>query len=157
MSEGQLTTVEAVKQYIFAGNAIFTLLSRKTGERYTYRFQLPRDQKAERQQILLARGNATEPSRYFVKLLAGPDNTGDYVYIGAFYRGTFRTTTKSKMTLESVPVRALQFFLRFLLVEKRMPSTLEVYHTGRCGRCGRLLTVPTSVASGIGPECAQKL
>jgi hypothetical protein len=30
---------------------------------------------------------------------------------------------------------------------------LEVWHEGRCGRCGRALTVPESVERGIGPEC----
>ena len=32
---------------------------------------------------------------------------------------------------------------------------LEVWHEGRCGRCNRALTVPESIASGIGPECAK--
>jgi hypothetical protein len=33
---------------------------------------------------------------------------------------------------------------------------LEVWHEGRCGRCGRRLTVPESIESGLGPECATK-
>jgi hypothetical protein len=32
-------------------------------------------------------------------------------------------------------------------------ATLEFWHEGRCGRCGRRLTVPDSIASGYGPEC----
>jgi len=28
-----------------------------------------------------------------------------------------------------------------------------VFHEGACGRCGRTLTVPESIASGFGPEC----
>lgn len=34
-----------------------------------------------------------------------------------------------------------------------IPPSLEVWHEGRCGRCGRALTVPESIASGIGPVC----
>ena len=27
------------------------------------------------------------------------------------------------------------------------------WHEGRCGRCGRKLTVPESIEAGYGPEC----
>jgi len=33
---------------------------------------------------------------------------------------------------------------------------LEIWHEGRCGRCNRKLTVPASIALGIGPECGQR-
>lgn len=35
-------------------------------------------------------------------------------------------------------------------------SRLQVWHEGRCGRCGRKLTVPSSIETGLGPECAGK-
>jgi hypothetical protein len=34
----------------------------------------------------------------------------------------------------------------------KMPN-LEIWHEGRCGRCGRKLTVPESIHNGYGPEC----
>jgi hypothetical protein len=34
-----------------------------------------------------------------------------------------------------------------------LPSGWEFRHEGRCGRCGRTLTVPESIDSGFGPEC----
>jgi hypothetical protein len=34
-----------------------------------------------------------------------------------------------------------------------LPEQVEVHHEGRCGRCGRALTVPESIESGFGPEC----
>ena len=33
-------------------------------------------------------------------------------------------------------------------------ETVQVWHEGRCGKCGRKLTVPESLTSGLGPECA---
>lgn len=38
------------------------------------------------------------------------------------------------------------------------PSTVSCFAgtEGACGRCGRKLTVPGSIASGIGPTCAEK-
>ena len=38
-----------------------------------------------------------------------------------------------------------------------LPEQLEFWHAGRCGRCGRRLTVPASIASGFGPECAGRI
>jgi len=32
-----------------------------------------------------------------------------------------------------------------------------LHHEGKCGRCGRKLTVPLSIETGIGPECASKM
>jgi hypothetical protein len=39
------------------------------------------------------------------------------------------------------------------LSEGEMPPLTEIWHEGRCGRCGRKLTVPDSIAIGIGPDC----
>ena len=32
--------------------------------------------------------------------------------------------------------------------------TVRCLHSGSCGRCGRKLTVPESIDTGLGPECA---
>jgi len=32
-------------------------------------------------------------------------------------------------------------------------SGVKIFHEGKCCRCGRRLTTPTSVQNGIGPEC----
>ena len=93
---------------------------------------------------------------YFVALLAGPDNTADYVYLGVLRDGAFRLTKKSRMTYASPPVKAFTWALTRLQAGI-LPAQLAVWHTGRCGRCARLLTVPESVARGIGPECAGKM
>ena len=38
-----------------------------------------------------------------------------------------------------------------------LPEGYEARHEGRCARCGRALTVPESIDSGFGPECARKV
>jgi hypothetical protein len=38
-----------------------------------------------------------------------------------------------------------------------MPDGVVIWHEGRCGRCGRRLTVPESIESGYGPECIGKI
>jgi hypothetical protein len=41
--------------------------------------------------------------------------------------------------------------------ECELPKGLKVHHEGRCCRCGRKLTVPESIETGLGPECASRL
>jgi hypothetical protein len=43
------------------------------------------------------------------------------------------------------------------LLRDAIPGMLEIWHEGRCGRCSRKLTVPESLKSGFGPECAGKV
>jgi hypothetical protein len=40
---------------------------------------------------------------------------------------------------------------------QELPGGYKIHHEGRCGKCGRLLTVPESVETGIGPECAKRM
>lgn len=136
------TTAAEACRFIFAGNAYFTLRSKKTQTRYTYRFSIVPESKVQ---------------RWFVAVLAGPDNNSDYQYIGMVDDDlSFRRTKKSKMLDTSLPVVAIGYALKHL-AHSSIPESLEIWHEGRCGRCGRKLTVPESVAAGIGPECSGKL
>lgn len=141
MDRKQLKAEQALA-FIFAGKAVVTLQSAKTGTRYTYKVS-----KAEEKE-----GQAAQQPRYFVSLLTGPENTSDYTYLGMVSNGELRLTHASKLPIESAPVKAMQF----ALAHPEAPE-LEIFHEGRCGRCGRVLTVPESVETGFGPECAGKL
>jgi hypothetical protein len=143
MENGAMFTdaTDAVR-FVFGGNARVTLVSTKTGARYTYRVALAKDGKL-----------------WFVSVLTGADNEGDYTYIGIVrpaQPGVMAMTKASKMTDDSLPVRGFRYLVA-TLAAGLMPLNMEVWHEGRCGRCGRALTVPTSIASGIGPECALRL
>lgn len=148
---GQLKDAETALEYITAGNAYFTLRSKKTGTRYTFRVNKPKD---DDNQKTYRPANLVE--RYFVALLSGPQNTDDYTYLGMIQDNVFRLTKASRMNMDSTPVKAFSWaFAR--LVQRELPEQLEIWHDGRCGRCGRKLTVPESVERGIGPECAGKM
>lgn len=146
MTIGQLTTADAVERFMLGGKATMTLVSERTGVRYTYR-------------ITKGKPNERFPvPATFVNLLAGPDNENDYVYMGMLTGHSLRLTAKSAMTDDSAPVKAFRYLLASLAKDdpREMPAQLQVFHEGRCCRCNRLLTVPSSIASGIGPECATK-
>lgn len=122
--------------FVFGGNSIFTLESGVTGNHFTYRVRKAKDRKG----------------LYFVSVLKGRDNTENYVYVGILTKAGVRLTKASKHTKDSLCVKALDFFMQHL---KNVPEELHVYHEGRCCCCGRRLTTPESIKSGIGPECAK--
>lgn len=138
------TSPDDARAYALAGHATLTMSSLKTGARYTFRISRAKNRDTGEPQDL-----------WFVALLAGPDNEGDYQYVGRL-SGTLRLTGKSRFSADSTPVRAFQYFWKHLAAGQ-MPPQMEVRHEGQCGRCGRKLTVPESIDRGIGPECALKM
>lgn len=40
---------------------------------------------------------------------------------------------------------------------RALRGAVEIWHEGACGCCGRALSVPASVAMGLGPACAEGL
>lgn len=139
MPSRMLDAADALR-FILAGNATVTLRNAATESRFTYKIQVPQD---------------PDPTRpvYFVKLLNGPDNTADYQYLGAIFGRSFRLTQKSRIGPDA-PSYILFRFVFEGLVRGDLNSSYEVWHEDRCGRCGRVLTVPESIATGIGPDCA---
>ena len=151
---GQLVTWDAIQTFMFAGNARFTLLSLKTGMRYTYRV------KVKKQDL----ENALQGSAitYFVETLRGPNNGTDYRYLGVLRQpGTLWFTQASQQLRGSPSANALIWFLDAMDKGRDvLGKSLEFWHEGRCCHCGRALTVPKSINDsafngGFGPECVK--
>ena len=134
---------EAALRFIQAGNARLTLRSTRTQTRYTFRVR-----EAE------ASPNDPRPA-FFVSLLKGRDNNADYSYIGMAKGDKFFTTKATRHMENAAFVKAFSYMYRWLTQRRALPPEVEVWHESRCGRCGRPLTVPHSIATGIGPECAR--
>lgn len=130
-------------EYILAGNSTFTLRSKTTGARFTYKAIY---KKYFGEDIVV------------VKLLNGTDNVNDYGYLCTIkiidgVPKIIRDKSRISATAKSFVIFDMVFFK--LLVGLEM-NNLEIWHEGVCCRCGRKLTVPESIQSGIGPECATK-
>ena len=127
------------KRFAMAGKARLTVRSLKTGVRFTYK---------------ITRKN--EDSPFFVSVLTGSDNESDYSYIGTIFPDNlvFRHTWKSKISQGAPSVIAFQYVWKYIS-ENVIPPMTEVFHEGRCGKCARVLTVPESIVSGLGPICAK--
>lgn len=131
------------REFMTAGRAIFTV-SNPRGERYTYKVK--RELKAIRGDIFTA------------LLLVGPDNESSYSKVCRLYGREMKVGWRGGMfPPESKPFKVFAWLVRLLDAGKQPPPGYEIRHAGRCGKCGRLLTVPESIESGIGPECSKKM
>ena len=81
MHQHQLATAEEAMSFIQAGNATFTVVSKKTQARFTYKVTESNDGRV-----------------FFVGVLTGPNNETDYQYLGVIRDGLFRRTTKSRIS-----------------------------------------------------------
>ncbi len=133
------------RTFLLAGRAIFTI-SNPQGVRYTFK-------------ITHKEGSAKFPPAWFVSLLTGSDNENDYTYVGMLdcETGTVRLTAKSKYRDDTLAVKVVRWGLSLIWGNKELPEGYAIHHEGKCGRCGRLLTVPSSVDSGFGPECIKMM
>lgn len=137
-----------IQKFVLGGKAIFTVENRFSGGRFTYSVKQKK-----------------EGGIFWVSLLNGPDNTADYRFFGTIFPAsgvdrfthppTFKHSGRAKIGGEAPSVRAWNwFFNRLFSFDKEFPLEFEFHHAGRCARCSRALTVPDSIRSGFGPECA---
>jgi hypothetical protein len=143
------------RDFILAGKAIFTIepsaafvAANPTAKaHYTFR-------------VVHKEAEGGYPEAYFVSMLTGADNENDYTYVAKLdpAYGHVNLTRGSHVTAASHPYRILARVIARIWADEGdviEAAGWKVYHVGRCGRCGRTLTVPESIESGIGPECAR--
>jgi hypothetical protein len=133
-------------RFMLAGKAVFTAVSRATGERRTFRINRVPD--------------FSEVKRaWFVGILTSGND--EYHYHGMIRGDTsgsiwFSRSNKSRFGGDSIAGKAWDYIFKNVVDGERIPPGVDLWHEGKCGRCGRALTVPESIRNGIGPECATK-
>ncbi len=143
----RLDDAEDIRKFVLAGNATFTLVSIGTGVRFTFRVRAQRTNSV----TYLAH------SMRFVSVLTGSSNENDFEFLGSiFSNGRYSHGRKSRVTLGAPSSKAFAWFWARLAGDRGPSPVAEFWHEGKCGRCGRKLTVPESIASGIGPECSKR-
>lgn len=105
----------------------------KNGRHFTYRIETVRKGKLE--------------GRRIVMLLSGQDNTSDYVAFG-FANGDGSIKVWNRFSSSEAYHKHAQ-----LLTGKASQHVANWYQSSRCVKCGRMLTDPVSIASGMGPKC----
>jgi Family of unknown function (DUF6011) len=137
------TTSLSTAEILTAGKATFTLEGK--GRRFTFRIE---------------KSESGDWPIYFVSLLTGPDNGGDFTYLGIFDPdiGWMRLTRASKLPVTSEPVRAFRWAIGCVFNLREHELDVHGFTMGwsnRCQRCGGMLTVPSSIDARLGPECAR--
>tara|TARA_B100000745_G_scaffold300393_1_gene254185 strand:+ start:2131 stop:2619 length:489 start_codon:yes stop_codon:yes gene_type:complete len=154
----QLTTDTTIRNFLVGGNATLTVQNKDTGNRVTYRVKAKRNPAGRINSV------------YSVGVLRGPDNIHSYkslgyipsrVAYGHYYN--FRPNQPQSLHAQGfmwlwnlVHGRNMGGVPRRDSVSIKDYPHVQVWHEGRCCRCGRKLTVPESIATGIGPVCAEK-
>lgn len=143
----RITDAKHAYDFMLAGNATLTLVSTKTQARFTYKVRAPEERK----------GNVS----HFVSLLNGSDNEGSYIYLGLVRNGNggyrYEHGKKARVGADAASAKAFAWFWGNVVGRRELPASVELWHAGTCGRCGRTLTVPESIERGIGPECWNKM
>ncbi len=135
MKQGILKHENALN-FILGGNSTVTFLNTQSQNRFTFKVTKPKDKDV-----------------YFVSVLTGPDT---YTFLGSIFNNNFKSSKKSTIQ-ESAQSSQVFNFVFNKLKTKNLPEVIEIYHEGKCGRCGRQLTVPESIVSGFGSECVKKI
>lgn len=127
---------QQLRDFVFAGNALFTILNKDNGVYLTYKIKKHKDDDV-----------------WFVKALHGHN----YVFIGTcFSDKKFKYSASSSLDMGDKKVAAIEWFLQYFFNNQNKYPMVEVYHHGKCGHCCKTLTTPESIKTGIGPVCSGK-
>lgn len=128
------------RQFITAGNATFTVVSKVSGAHITFKVE-----KGEK-----------EDAPHFVSVMTGSDNEASFSYLGAIFGGTnYRQTAKSRLSQDDKRAQAFAWLWRN--VDAVPTDKMEFLPACACCACGRKLTNPTSVEMAIGPVCGKRM
>jgi hypothetical protein len=124
------------RDFVFAGNALFTLLNEETGNHVTFKVKKHK-----------------EDDIWFVNTLSGHN----YVHIGTcFSNKEFKVKTNGFINPDVQKVGIFNWMLEKFFHNQDKYPMIKVYHHGRCGACNKTLTTPKSIKSGIGPICGRR-
>ena len=127
-------------RFMFAGKSIVTFLNTKTENKFTYKITKSKD-----------------GDLFFVNVLKEVgDGEFAYSYIGIVANNVYKHGKKSNLRFDSQQVKVFSYVLERLNAGN-LQDVIEVWHEGKCGKCGKPLTTPDSIDTGFGPTCFKTL
>lgn len=118
-------------------NGTWTITSHATGEHRTFKVKTVKDKEHPLH------------GKRIISLLSGSDNESDYIGFGFVFDKYIAVFKKHRGTQYEKLARFLEH-----ADQAEANGKITVQHSGTCRMCNRKLTVPESIASGIGPICA---
>lgn len=121
-------------KFVLAGRAVFTVDNGK-GEHFTYKITKHKT-----------------VDMFFANVLSGGD--GVYTYMGIFDRSRGVVVQGKKgISPTCKSVKVLEWAVKVVNGKTTLPNGYSIQHSGVCGRCGRELTDPESIRTGLGSTC----
>lgn len=158
----QITDLGDVEHHLYAGHAHLTLLNTVTQERATFEVLKPEGERVlpitvQKRFVFVTRGDDSLPLGELEMVNGRVEFSLD--------KGT--TRRKPLFDMSSPEVAALLYIVDHVSNKTALDDHMQVWHTGRCGRCGKQLYVPVykdltpegneliwgGVKIGIGPKC----
>ena len=142
-----MKNITLTKDFFLGGKATFTVHNTQSGEHRTYKIRKPEP-------------TAQYPNpAWFLKQMTGNDNVNHYSYIGMIdsQNGTVRLTRASKFAEDSNTVKAARWVVSRIILGLQIPDQIDIHHSGHCGCCGKTLTEPESLTTGLGPICRKRI
>jgi predicted RNA-binding Zn-ribbon protein involved in translation (DUF1610 family) len=132
-------------KFMRAGKAIMTIESKKTQKHFTFKFRTPKD---------VDENTPVDKIPVWVYVLTGSDNNYSYSFVGTIFGTIYHHSKKSRINEDATSVVAFKYWLKGLATNNTTRlNQIELYHSGKCMRCGRKLTTPDSINTGVGPVC----
>jgi len=138
----RMLSSETIATYLHGGRGEVTLAS-PTGVAHRYLFSEPR--------------NADEfpVGTIFVYAL----HEGRRFYLGMLDNNNqFRLTSRSQFKADTETVKGAMYIAKMASDQNLVDQTqMMLYHSGKCCRCGRLLSSGKSISCGLGKSCRKQL
>lgn len=115
-----------------------TVVNDATGGRVTVRFRKPMGYE-----------------KVLVDVMVSSDNEEGFAFVGTLNGTNLNLSPKCSAPNEKAVFAKKVLDWTLNAAVKGDLKTVRCLHEGVCARCGRKLTVPSSIDSGLGPECAK--
>lgn len=136
------------KNFLLAGRASF-IVANPQGETVTVRVSKARTK-------VNPRTGQPYPVSYYVSLR---HNNDAWTYLGVMTHDLatvsfeLKTTSRSTVTLTDRLAKIAAWGIAHIWSGAPVPTGYRLAHTGRCGRCGKMLRDEESIRLGLGPVC----
>jgi hypothetical protein len=131
------------KSFLYAGRASYVVRNPQ-GESVTVKLSKSKEK-------LNPRTGQPWPTTFYVNLRHQNDA---WQYVGALRVDSAKIIpTPKAQTFNQKAIAVAEWSLKIIRESLALPAGYSIDHTGRCGKCYKLLRDPESIALGLGPIC----
>ena len=133
-----LTTPKIIQSILHAPivkGTMFTVQSKRTGKDYTFKVRKTIHGERSYMHVYVERGYL------------------NFLYLGHYYNGAIRVRGGYEVQSNAAISAGWLFKHAELEHVELLARSVNVFHTGKCIKCGRILTDTVSIQTGLGPTC----